>query len=295
MRRPLARRKKLGIALVCFMLGTTLGCATIERKGVDLATPVLNDAVDKLFTFQSVNVATEGLPGNVLLISALCEFSPNNHKLLALASMAYGAYGLLIEEENPEYATEIYTIGADYGLRAIKASNKKIKTALEKGEFVFDQAKNLTKKDVPGAFWFAMDLGLNSMLNMSYPVALTRLSDVNTVMDKIYELDDSYFFYAPHLYKGAYNALAGPMLSGGLPVAKKEFDFIFEKTDNNFLLAHAFFARFYATSAMDEALFDKTIDHILKTPDDAMHEARLANGIAKKKAGWYKAHKEDFF
>ena len=294
MQRPVSDRR-LGIILGSLLLTAALGCATVERKGVNLATPILQDAVDNLLTYQSVNVAEEGLPGNVLLISALCEFSPNNHKLLALASMAYGAYGLLIEEENPEYATEIYTIGADYGLRSIKSSNKKVKTALEKGGFVFDQAASLKKKDVPGAFWFAMDLGLKIMLNMSDPVALTKLSDVNTVMEKIYELDDSYFFYAPHLYKGAYNALAGPMLSGGLPVAKKEFDIIFEKTDNKFLLAHAFFARFYATAAMDEALFDKTVDYILKTPDDAMHEARLANGIAKKKARWYKAHREDFF
>jgi len=61
------------------------------------------------------------------------------------------------------------------------------------------------------------------------------------------------------------------------------------------LLAHVFYARYYATGVYDEALFDKTIDFVLKTPANVMPEMQLANDISKRKALWLKNNKNKFF
>jgi len=45
----------------------------------------------------------------------------------------------------------------------------------------------------------------------------------------------------------------------------------------------------------DEALFDKTIDFVLKTPANVMPEMQLANDISKRKALWLKNNKNKFF
>ena len=47
--------------------------------------------------------------------------------------------------------------------------------------------------------------------------------------------------------------------------------------------------------ALDEPLFDKTLEYALKTPAESLPEARLANSIAKKKAEWLKANKDKFW
>jgi len=56
-----------------------------------------------------------------------------------------------------------------------------------------------------------------------------------------------------------------------------------------------FYARYYAALALDEALFDKAVEYVLKTPTNVLPEARLANAIAKQKAKWLKENKGRFF
>jgi len=65
------------------------GCGFIERKGVDTATPLLSRTVDNMMRLKSARLAESGLPSQILLISALVEFTPNNPRLLTIASQAY--------------------------------------------------------------------------------------------------------------------------------------------------------------------------------------------------------------
>jgi hypothetical protein len=278
---------------VFFMLAA--GCSVVERQGVNAGAPLLKDLVDKVMTLESASLAEEGLPGQLLLISALVEFSPKNDQLLAVACQGYTSYGLIVELEDPGYADELYGLAQDYGLRALRYRNVAVDEGLTEGKHLVDLNKELTKGDVFQAFWYAMASGLKTMLNLSDPYALTALGDVNSVMDRIVELDETFFYYSPHLFRAAYYALSGPMLGGGPEKAQKEFGYVFEKTQNKFLLAHAFYAQFYAAGIIDETLFDKTINYILSTPSDVLPKARLANEIAKKKALWLKAHKDRFF
>lgn len=280
---------------VSAFLSLTAGCAFVERQGVNTATPFLKDTVDKIMMLDSASLASEGLPGQLLLISAMAEFSPKNDELLALACQGYTSYGLILELEDPEYADELYGIAQDYGLKALRYNNVAIDEGLTEGKHLVDLTKELTKGDTYHAFWYAMAAGLKTMLNLSDPYALTALGDVNGIMDRVLELDESFFFYSPHLFRATYYAMSGPMLGGGPKKAQKEFGYVFEKTQNRFLLAHAFYAQYYAAGMVDEALFDKTLDYILKTPNGVLPEARLANDIAKKKAAWLKAHKGLYF
>lgn len=289
------RRCLVSIISAISVAGFLSSCSFVERKGVDTLQPTLNHTVDNLMGFQSASVAKEGLPGNALLISALVEFSPNNDKLLALASEAYAAWGLILEWEDPKFAAEIYEIGRDYGLRALKVRNKNIRKGLESGKHMIDLAQYLKKGDVPAAFWYGLNAGLRVMLEMDDPNILIGIGDATRTFDRLIVLDDSYFNYAPHLFQGAYAIIAGPMLGGGTEKAKKEFDIAFQKTDNKFLLAHLFYARYYATGVYDESLFDKSIDYILKTPASIFPEMQLPNDISKRKALWLKNNKGKFF
>jgi hypothetical protein len=291
----MSRHRFVGVVWAVSVAALLSSCSFVERKGVDTLQPVLKHTVDNLMGFQSASVAKEGLPGNVLLISALVEFSPNNDKLLAIASEAYAAWGLILEWEDPNFAAEIYEIGRDYGLRALKVRNREIRKGLETGKHMIDLAQYLKKGDVPAAFWYGLNAGLRVMLEMDDPNILIGIGDATRTFDRLIVLDDTYFNYAPHLFQGAYAIIAGPMLGGGTEKAKNEFAVAFKKTESKFLLAHVFYARYYATGVYDEALFDKTIDFVLKTPANVMPEMQLANDISKRKALWLKNNKNKFF
>lgn len=302
-------KKSIGIKV--FMRAVALsggllaaGCGFLERKGVDLATPFLGHTVDNLLMLDNASLAKEGLAGQILLITALSEFSPNNAKLLTLASQAYASLGLLVEEEDPTYAKEVYAIGKDYGLRALSASNPKIQKGIVKGSRMAYLSEHLQKDDVPAAFWYGMNTGLDLMLaldgrveplEVDHPQKVAQMGDLSQIFQKILELDDSYFFYAPRLFEGAYLMLIGPLIGGGPDVASKEFAIAFEKTNNRFLLAHVFYARYFLVNLPDQSRFQAVLSYVMKTDANVMPEASLANAIAKKKAKWLLEHQNIFF
>ena len=288
------RLRKWPLALLVLSFSCA-SCSFIEKHGVNLAVPVLKGTVDNIMTLESANLAKEGLPGQLILISALVEFSPNNDQLLALASQAYASYGLAVEWENPEYAIELYEIGKNYGLKALKHNNTDIYDGLKEGKHLADLAGEITVDDVPAACWYGLNAGLQIILEMEDPYVLIGLGDVTKVFERILALKDDYFYYVAHLFQGSYYIIAGIIGGGGPERAKEEFDAAFEKTDNNFLLAHTFYARYYAVSMLNEGLFDKMIEYVLNTPNNVLPDARLVNDIAKKKAFWLKEHKNLFF
>lgn len=280
------------------------GCGFLERKGVDSLTPFLGHTVDNLLMFDNARLAKEGLPGQILLIAALSEFSPDNPKLSTLASQAYASLGLLVEEEDPAYAEEVYAIGKAYGLRALSGSNPKIQKGIAEGTRMAYLSEHLQKDDVPAAFWYGMNTGLGLMLALygrvepleeEHPQKVAQMGDLSQVFQRILELDDSYFFYAPRLFEGAYLMLIGPLMGGGPDPASKEFAIAFEKTHNRFLLAHVFYARYFLVNLPDQDRFRAVLSYVMETDVNVMPEASLANAIAKEKAKWLLEHQNVFF
>ncbi len=279
-------------------------CSFLERKGVDTATPFLEHTVNNLLRLENARLAKEGLAGQILLISALCEFTPQNATLLTLASQAYASFGLLVEEEDPGYAEEVYEVGKGYGLQALAYENHAFQEGLARGTKIAYMADRLKKDDVPAAFWYGMNTGLGLMLALDnrvvplesdHPEKVAQMGDLAELFKKILELDDSYFFYAPRLFQGAYYMLIGPLIGGGSEPASREFSIAFKKTENRFLLTHVFYARYYLTNLPDKGRFQKTLTYVLNTQADVMPEAALANAIAKEKARWLLEHQDLFF
>jgi hypothetical protein len=92
----------------------------------------LDDLVEKLLDSKNYGEIKNGLPDALLVVTGVTELSPNNYKLLTRTCMLYTAYGLFVEDENPDYAVELYDIAIDYGLRALKL-NKEFRRKFEQG------------------------------------------------------------------------------------------------------------------------------------------------------------------
>jgi len=278
-----------------WMMGLSLaGCGFMERKGVDMATPILSDTVDNMMRLKSARLAKEGLPSQILLISALVEFSPNNKQLLTIASQAYASYGLIKEDTDPRYASEIYQIGREYGFRALK-QNGKFEKGLKEGKKPHEMVAYFKKDDVPTLFWAAMNWGQYINLNKNEPKALVELPGVIAFMGRCIELDETYYYGGPHLFFAAYYAGLPPIMGGGPKKSIASFKKAIEASKGKFLLPYVFYARYYTTLVKREDLFEKTIQKVLATPSSILPEAYLANEIAKVKARFYLEHKELYF
>ena len=216
--------------------------------------------------------------------------------MLLLTVQALAGYALgFAEDEEPERAKVFYLRAKDYGLRALR-ENEDFAEA-EKGS-VDDYAfavKNLDDDYIDALFWtgFAWAGWIN--LSIDDPRAMIELTKVQILMERVLEIDDSYFHGSTHLFFGSIWGIKPPMLGGDLEKAKEHFERNLEITGGKFLLTYVYYALYYAAKVLDEDLFNSFIDKIEETRADILPGYQLLNVIAKKKVKYLKKFAADWF
>ncbi len=290
------KRKGLLNIIIIYVLICFTGCLSMTRMGLNNADAIYDELVKSMMDLPNAQVAIEGMPGMALMIAALISLSPENPKLLGLGAMAYGCWGMLVEDERKEYAMELYQIGESYGLRGLKCLDDDIKEGIEKdGKDVIDFTDQIEMDNMDVVFWYVLCKALRMFGDMENPYILAEAGNVIAVIDRIAVLDPSYFFYCPALFQATIAAFGGPMMGYTHVQANKMFKEALAKTDNKMLLGHWLYARFYAVTIMDEKLFDETVEYVLETPNSALPGGQLINAIAKIKVRKLKENKEKFF
>ncbi len=246
--------------------------------------PAFGDLSGAAFKQVDTEILRLGMPSSIIMIDGLLELSPDNYELLVLAAQSYGGYPMaFIEDDDPERAKKLYVRGRHYGLRALKL-NKKFRQALEEGKRFREAVKYLGKKYVPALFWTAQNWAAWLNLSTTEVSALFDQPKIMALMERVIELDDTYYYGGAHLFYALYYASMPSMAGGGMDKAIKEFDKVFEIAGENFLMANLYYAQYYAAPLRDEALFDRELKKVLETPSDIVPELTFMNEVAKLKA-----------
>jgi len=282
-----------GIFLVLITIGS-LGCA---RMGMNMiGAPMVSNMVDKITDTRSARLVKDGLAGQLLSVTAITEMSPNNFRLLKECALLYCVYGLFIEDEDPKYAKELYSIGKEYGLRALK-QDRKFKEGLEGGKKISELVDNLSKKYADALCWTGLNGGLWLILSLDDPAALTEMADVIAVVKRSIALDETYFYGVGKIFIGAYYALVPSFLDpeGGPENSGKIFQEARSISNGKFLLVDLFEARFLATTINNQDLFKKLLKSVLSADSGGLKGAHLVNELSKMKADYYLRHQDGFF
>lgn len=203
------------IALLSFGLsGCTATRHTIQRAAIPMIDTSVDDLVDKLLRTKNGQFIKEGLPGALLVVTGLTELAPTNYRLLATTSMLYAAYGLFVEDDNPDYAISLYKVGTEYGMRAMKVNNSKFRKALEEGVLVPDAAKYLTKDDLKALTWYGVNLSKRCTLQLATPDEILDIQDAIATAKRSVELDPKYSWGVNWVILGIFYAVVPAM--GGL-------------------------------------------------------------------------------
>jgi tetratricopeptide (TPR) repeat protein len=285
-------RSVLSVGLCVFLMS----CSAIRKLGINSMAPTLNEVVGVGYKQTDIQFMKLALPANLIMIEGMLEMSPNNMVLLNILAQGYCGYALgFVEDDDPEWAKVLYIKGRDFAIRALK-TNKKFRKALEKGERFEDAVSKINDEEyVPSLFWAGNCWGAWLNLSLTDPKALFDIPKVLALMKKVLELNDKFYYGGAHLFMATYYAGLPPMAGGGVDKALPEFEKVFQISENKFLLAHVFYAKYYAALIKDEELFDKTIDYVLNFDISKAPELALVNTISKEKAKRLKAEKERYF
>jgi hypothetical protein len=284
------------IAIFLLMIAcSSFGCA---RMIVNMAGgPAVSIVLKKLQNIDSARLLQDGLAGDLLLVTVITEMSPNNPRLLKECFFGYFAYGLIMEDEDPEYAKELFTIGREYGLRTLK-QNRKFAKGLKQGKKIYELVDDLPKKYAEALCWTAWNDGFLSILNVDDdPGAMIAMADVVKIAKKSMTMDETYFFGATTGLIACYYSLVPQVLDpdAGPENARAMFKKAREISGGKFLLIDYMEARFLATCLDYEDLFKKRLKSVLAADSSALKGVKAFNEVAKVKAKYYLDHQDEYF
>jgi hypothetical protein len=287
------KMRKISIIALSFILfqSCSLNKFVIRQTGT-----LLDYGVVSLYAETDLILAEQALASNIKLLEGMVIGDPENEHLLLLTTLALAGYAMgFVEDEDPIRAGSLYLRARDYGLRILRMNSKFAENENKTFE-QFSQAINYLNIDnIGGLFWTAFAWAGWINLSLDNPQALMDLSKVQVMMQRVLDLDETFFHGSAHLFFGSLWGTKPKMLGGDPQKAKEHFEQNLRITQGKFLLTHIYYAKYYAIKTFDEELFDKLIKHIDDTPAGSLPGYELLNMIAKKKANKLREMREEWF
>lgn len=287
-------RIKIKLALTLSALLLLSGCS-FDKLLVRASTPMIEGGVEALNHETDLKLAEESIPANLNMLKGMINMDPENARLHTFAAQAY--YGLAYgfnEENRPERASDFYLRGMGHGLTAleINGASKLKKTSISDFE---SQVSNMGKGDVAAMFWTASCWAKWIDMHRDKPEAIAQLARATALMQRVIELDETFYYGGAHMYFGVYYGSRAPMLGGNFEKSRQHFNKAREITDNKLLIPDLLQAQYLARQEQDKQDFHDRLTAIINAPDDLMPELGLQNQIAKRKARFLLKKESEWF
>ena len=291
--KPLLFRS--GIFVLLLFLSLTTGCFPSKKLTVGATALLLEDVAKSSYRQPDLKIIREGMPAYLMLLDGMIETWPGNGRLLMAGAQGYTSFAsAFLEEEDKEYARQVYGKGRRYALRSLETRGMKDPVSTPFDEFSHE-LKRLRKRDVPYLFWTATSWGSWIKLNLDSMEALAELPRVELMMRRVLELDESFYYGGPHLFMGVWHASRPKAFGGDPQIARGHFLKAIEYGGGKFLMAYVFYADYYARQNLEKELFLTTLQKVLDTPAEVEPDLTLLNTIAKKKAKELLSNAEEYF
>lgn len=295
--------------LPLLLLITVTGCS-LRQIAIGEMTDMMKDGRRAFETETDLEIARTALASNLKLLEALAIEDPENHELNLFLAEGYAAYSMgFVEDrmeqfehsdpEESEYhrsrAITLYRRAENYALKILidETGNEnfaKLNADALKKELA-DEDSDLT----PALFWYAFSKGAAINLQRDNLEALSELTEIEIMMNKVKEWQGEYYFGGAYLFEGIYYGSRSAMLGGDMQRAEAAFEKVEEITDGRLLMLYYYRARSICIFTQNEECFDRNIRKVLNAPVDILPGQQMASAIAKKKAARLAEQKEFYF
>ena len=272
-----------------------LSACSMDRMLVRSSVPLIESGVEALNHETDLDLAEDSIPANLNMLQGMIKIDPENTLLRTYAAQAfYGlAYGFN-EDTQPERASDFYQRGLRHGLVALEINGAKDLMNAPIADFE-TQVSRLKKADVAAMFWAASCWAKWIDMHRDDPEAIAQLARATALMQRVIELEDSFYYGGAHMYFGVYYGSRSPMLGGNFEKSLQHFDRAREITNGKLLIPDLLQAQYLARQKQDQEDFHQRLTGIVNAPDDLMPELGLQNKIAKRKAALLLKKESEWF
>jgi tetratricopeptide (TPR) repeat protein len=284
-----------GFAMILIMISAA-GCG---RLIIHYTHPLVDDITKSFMQQPDVVLAEQGTPAFLLILDGLIEHSPKDKFILFSGAKAYSSYTVaFVGDKNPERNKILAEKAREYAFRAFSLHNRKFAEVKDKPYSEFGTfLPSLGEKDVPYIYYVATCWAGWIQANSESWDAIADLPKVQSLIERVIELDESFYYGASHTFMGVLLTIRPPSLGGRPDEARKHFERAIELGQGRFLPAYVMFAKHYAKLVYNEKLFYDLLDKVLDSPVDEVPELILINTLARGQARDLidDARKEEYF
>ena len=294
------------VVATCLVLGIVLSGCSVKKFAVKQVGDALSSGTSVYETDPDVDLVGEALPFSLKLVESLLDVTPRHRGLLVTAAKGFALYSLayvdmpgeiLIEDDFErgkafrERAKRLYLRSLGFSLRALETAYPGIADELRQAPRT--AVSRVTRKHVELLYWAGVALGLSISTDPTDPRMVVRLAEVDAVLDRAMQLDESWDRGALHEFR---LRLESAKPGGADPErAERSFRRALELSGGERAGLYVAYAESYALEAQDRALFDDLLDRALAIDADAHEEERLLNHLAQRRARWLRSRVDDLF
>ena len=269
------------------------GCMQVALKASPSLFP---NVAATIFEECDPELAKASIPSNLKLMEGLLKNDPENKKILTMLSMGFAGYSLLfIEPEDPERASAFYLRALEYGGRALGDMGTPLRNRDGRLDTMRAALKNMDQNDLEALFWSTLSWNAWINLNLDKPSALAQLGAAEACLKRVLELDERFFYGAPHILMGASLAARPPLLGGSPEKARIHFEQAMQESHKKFYLAQVYFAKYYAVRVQDRELFVRVLAEVIQGNPGELKEVCLINRVMQSRAQELAKRTEDLF
>ena len=288
LRRLLAPAVVLPV-LLCALLLT--GCsALISSATVDM-TAGLSKAI---LNNNDLATVETGAPAYLLMVDSLLYRDPESEPLLREAASIYTAYTDVFVKDVAR-AQKLTDKALGYALKAVCVGRAQACALKRKNFQEFDKIVSALKlKDVPSLYALGSAWAAWIQVRRQDWTAVADIARVETIMQRVVVLDESYQDGAAHLYLGVLSSFLPPALGGKPETGRRHFERALEISHGKNLMVKVMYARHYARLMFDRDLHDRLLNEVLEADPDVPGYV-LANTLAQKQALELLESADDYF
>lgn len=251
----------------------------------------------------------DALPFGLKLIESLLAESPRHKGLLLAACQGFTLYGYAYVQQEADRIGEVdlergeqvrdrarrlYLRASQYGLRALELAypgiGRKLETTAREA-----LAAVRKKRDVPLLYWNAAALGLAVSASRSDAEMLARLPEVEALLERALDLDESWNEGALHEFQVVYVSTRPGAAAPDIGRIKRHYARALELSAGKRAGLYVAYAEAVSVRTQDRAEFRATLEKALAIAPDRHKEVRLLNLIAQRRARWLLGRTDELF
>ncbi|MDH5710069.1 MAG: TRAP transporter TatT component family protein [Gammaproteobacteria bacterium] len=280
------------LLLTASLLG---GCSAMDKFLVRASTPLIEGGIHSLNQETDLQLAEDSIPTNLNVLQGMINIDPENASLRVYAAQAFYGLGYGFNEDNrPRRAINFYQRGLQHGLKALEINGY---TNLRYGSMEELEAtlQKADEDDVGALFWTASNWAKWIDQNRDTPESLIELPKPTALMQRVLDLDETFYYGGAHIYFGVFYGSRPPMFGGDFKKSEHHFNRAREITRNELLVVDLLQAQYLSRQKMDREDFHNRLSKIIEAPEDLNPDIALLNQIAKRKAKMLLNEEEKWF